>query len=134
MSKRLLEDAYAKELNDWQRIYQLAGMRERAACLDAWRKALKLLGYFEMLRSRTTWSSDPMVELGGRYSIWKRNTNLVMIDMERLWGEQVATAPRCMHAFRDTTDGFELLFAAVPGDEYVISGRLLVTCSRTEGN
>jgi len=132
LSTRKAIGDYRDLLRDWQRIYEVAGMRDRNALLRDWQVALQALSYLEVLKAGTTMSSDPMVEFSGRYSITRRNTDLVMIDVERLWQERVAQEGRCLHSIIDTQEGFNFVFCGVQSDRILLSGILRVTCTRPD--
>jgi hypothetical protein len=132
LSTRKVIGEYRDLVRDWQRIYEVAGMRDRNELLRSWQVALQALSYLEVLKVGTTMSSDPMVEVSGRYSITRRNTDLVMIDVERLWQERVAKEGRCLHALIDTTEGFNFLFSGVQSERILVSGIIRVTCTRPD--
>jgi hypothetical protein len=132
VSTRKVIGDYRELLRDWQRIYEVAGMRDRNALLRDWQAALQALSYLEVLKVNTTMSSDPMVEVSGRYSITRRNTDLVMIDVERLWQERVAKEGKCLHAFIDTQEGFNFLYCGAQSERILVSGIIRVTCTRPD--
>lgn len=127
LSRRAAEGLHY-EFKSWQLAFGSANTWQRDYWLMDWMKALNRLEYLKVLRSTRSLDDYPMLEILGKYDIYRRNTNLVQLDLATLMG-RIAGKYKYIHAFRDTSDGFDFLFI-VHNDSYSLSGAIRLACTR----
>lgn len=129
-SRAVTLSEFGQEAKGWRDRFGSASPRVRPAHLDQWKTALARLEYLELRRVSVGENEEEMARIDASFSLSRRNRDLAMIDMMRLWDEVMADHDRSIHALTITDDGFILRYAMVDHDHYTLSGKINVTCSR----
>ena len=121
---------FDRELEHWLGAFALAEKDQRVTFFNRFKAEMRVMRYMEIHQGKVTIQRHPMLEILASFKVVKRHEDLVKIDLETVWGKYLTRDDRAIHAFAPTERGFDLMFAATPGDKYVISGVMQITSLR----
>lgn len=121
---------FDRELEHWLSAFSHAEKDQRVSFFNRFKAEMRVMRYMEIHQGKVTIQRHPMLEILASFKVVKRHEDLVKIDLETVWGKYLTRGDRAIHAFAPTERGFDLMFAATPGDKYVISGVMQITSLR----